>query len=107
MTVRLLYRILVQPSRLALLARSSASKDAEILALRQEIAVLRRTNPTPRLSWPDRAVLAALARLLPKLLGSHRLATPDHLLHWHRRLITAKWRQPTLSFARRKGSAGV
>jgi putative transposase len=65
--VRLIYRFAVAVlSWLALLARSSASKDAELLVLRQEVAVLRRVNPKPRLEWADRAVLAALSRLLPK-----------------------------------------
>ena len=51
---------------MALLARSSASKDAELLVLRQEVAVLRRRNPMPKLDWADRAVIAALARLLSR-----------------------------------------
>ena len=61
-----------------LLARSSASKDAELLILRQEVAVLRRQNPKPKLGWADRAVMAALIRLLPGRLRAHRLVTPRH-----------------------------
>ena len=93
--VRLVYRFAVTVlAWLALLARSSASKNAEILVLRQEVAVLRRTNPRPRIGWTDRAVLAALARILPKTLRSHRIVTPGTLLRWHRRMVTRKWTQP-------------
>ena len=95
MCVRLAYRLLViVVSWLALLARSSSSKDAEILVLRHEVAVLRRANPRSRLSWSDRAVLAALARVLPRALRSCRIVTPGTLLRWHRRLAAARWRQP-------------
>jgi hypothetical protein len=60
--VRLIYRSLAALlSWLALSARSSASKNAEILILRHEVAVLRRGNPKPRIDWTDRALLAALA----------------------------------------------
>ncbi len=84
------------PDRLArkLLARSTASKEAEILALRHEVAVLRRTSPGPRLGWTDRAVLAALSLLLPKALRACRIVTPATILRWHRRLVARKWRQP-------------
>jgi len=93
--VALAYRLLVTVlSWLALLARSSPAKDAEILALRHEVAVLRRANPRPRISWADRAVLAALARIMPKALRAGRIVTPGTLLRWHRRLVAAKWRQP-------------
>jgi hypothetical protein len=68
---------------MALLARSAAAKDAELLMLRQEVAVLRRQNPKPKLNWAGRAVIAALARLLPGPLRMNRLATPATLLGWH------------------------
>src|SRR3954451_9438112 len=81
-------------SWLALLARSDTAKDAEILTLRHEVAVLRRTNPRPTFTWLARAVLSARGRLLPAPLRRMRLVSPRTLLRWHAQLVARRWTYP-------------
>jgi hypothetical protein len=87
-----------------LLGRSQASKDAEIMVLRHEVALLRHQVARPKPDWADRAILAALARHLPAALRTCRLVTPGTLLSWHRLLITRKWTYPSRPAARGPGS---
>ena len=81
-------------SWLALLARSDTAKDAEILTLRHEVAVLRRTNPRPTFTWLDRAALSALSGLLSAPLRRLRLVSPRTLLRWHAQLVARRWTYP-------------
>ena len=95
MTLRLLYLLFCQVLRwLALLARSTATKDAELLVLRHQIAVLRRQVVQPKADWADRAVLAGLARLLPRPAWRGMLVQPATLLRWHRDLVRRRWSYP-------------
>ncbi|MEV0408362.1 helix-turn-helix domain-containing protein [Actinoallomurus sp. NPDC050550] len=67
------------------------AKEIEIVALRHQVAVLRRQVDRPDLSDGDRVLLAALSRLLPRPSWKSFFVTPATLLRWHRRLITRKW----------------
>jgi putative transposase len=79
---------------LALLGRGGASKDLEILVLRHQLSVLRRQVPRPRLEPADRALLAAVSRVLPRVSWSCFFVKPDTLLRWHRRLVAGAWTYP-------------
>jgi putative transposase len=76
------------------LARADAAKDVEILVLRHELAILRRHNPRPRLSWADRALPSALSRLLPPSVRRLRLVSPRTLLRRHAQLVARRWTYP-------------
>ena len=94
MSLRFAYLAVLRLSGwLALLARSDRAKDAEILILRHQLAVLQRQVKTPRLSWADRAILAALARLLPRsqLRQLQLLVSPRTLMRWHACLVRRHW----------------
>ena len=94
MSLRLCYLITIWVfGWLVLLGRSQASEDAEIMVLVMRSRCCGARTARPRPHWADRALLAALARLLPAVLRV-RLVTPGTLLAWHRRLIARKWTYP-------------
>ncbi len=95
MLPRLAYLTLCRSIQLlAQLARGDAAKDLEILVLRHQLAVLRRQTPRPKLEPADRALLAAVSRVLPRSRWSCFLVRPETLLRWHRRLVAGAWTNP-------------
>src|SRR4051812_689004 len=92
MALRLIYQIFSKLlGWIVLRTRSDTSKDIEILVLRHQLAVLRRRTPRPRMTWTDRALIAALTRLLPVRRRLSLLVTPATILRWHRQLIARRW----------------
>ena len=99
MALQLIYLVFSKlVSWLVLRTRSDTAKEIEILVLRHQLAVLQRRSPRPRIGWPDRALLAALTRLLPTRRRLGLLVTPTTILRWHQRLVSRHWTtQPTRS----------
>ncbi|QDL75844.1 integrase [Streptomyces malaysiensis subsp. malaysiensis] len=98
MVIRLIYLLACQTFRLlALLTRSNAAKDVEILMLRHQLVIAQRNRPRPRFTWCDRAVMAALLRIVSKQRRPQlaMLVTPRSVLRWHARLIAWKWTYPS------------
>jgi putative transposase len=92
MALRLIYQVFINLlGWIVLSTRSDTTKDIEILVLRHQLAVLQRRTPRPRMSWTDRALIAALTRLLPAHRRLGLLVTPATILRWHRQLITRRW----------------
>jgi hypothetical protein len=75
--------------------QSADAKEVEILVLRHQLTVLRRQHPRPRLQPQDRALLAALSRLMPRPRWSIFVVAPETLLRWHRRMVRRHWTYPT------------
>jgi transposase len=77
-----------------LLCRSERSKELEILLLRHELAILRRQPRRAPVRPVDRAILASLARALPRSTWASLSVSPATLLRWHRQLVRRRWTYP-------------
>src|SRR4051795_4150370 len=94
-------------SWIALHARSNTANEIEILVLRHQLAVLQRRTPRPRINWTDRAVIAALVRLLPARRRCGFPITPTTILRWHQQLVRRRWTTPGTPPGRPAIPAGV
>src|SRR6187397_838619 len=94
-------------SWIVLRTHCDTAKEIEILVLRHQLAVLQRRTPRPRLSWSDRAVIAALTRLLPARRRHGFLVTPATILSWHRQLVRRRWTTPPVRAGRPAIPTGV
>ena len=108
MASKLIYQMFAKLlSWMVLRTRSDAAKEIEILVLRHQLAVLQRRPRRPRINWTDRAVIAALGRLLPACRRCGLLVTPSTILRWHRHLLRHRWTTPQTRPGRPAIPAGV
>jgi putative transposase len=80
---------------LVVLARGDVAEDLEILVLRHQLTVLRRQVARPRFEPADRALLAAVSRVLPRAHWTCFFVRPETLVRWHRRLVAGAWTYPS------------
>jgi hypothetical protein len=106
--LQLIYLVLSKlVSWMVLCTRSDTTKEIEIVVLRHQLAVLQRRTPRPRISWPDRALIAALTRLLPTRRRLGLLVTPATILRWHRQLLSRHWTTQSARSGRPSIPAGL
>jgi transposase len=107
-TVKLIYQMFAKLlSWMMLHARSDTTNEIEILVLRHQLAILQRRTPRLQIRWSDRAVIAALARLLPARRRHGLLVTPATILRWHRHLVRQRWTSQPVRGGRPAIPAGV
>ena len=95
MALSFLYRLVHRVLEAIRIHRMDAvAKDAEILVLRHQLTVLKRRVARPRFTWSDRALVSALARLVPRERWASCLVTPETILRWHRALVRRQWTYP-------------
>ena len=95
MALSFLYRLVRRVAEAVRIHRMDAvAKDAEILVLRHQLSVLERQVARPRFTWSDRALVSALARLVPRERWASFLVTPETILRWHRALVRRRWTYP-------------
>jgi putative transposase len=106
--MRLIYQTFAKLlSWIVLHARSDTTNEIEILVLRHQLAVLQRRTSRPRISWNDRAMITALARLLPARRRRGFLVTPATILRWHRHLVRRRCTTPPVRAGRPAIPGGV
>jgi len=66
-------------------------REAEIIVLRHQLAVLKRASPRPHIRLRDRMMIAAFSRLIRRDRWSGFIVSPATILHWHPELVARKW----------------